>query len=297
MGLWLPGSLAAQPAPAADPRTHKSPPPSMVSAESGFRLTEPDGFRTRETFSRLEIPLGGAGPLFFKSGVHFAHMAVTDSGGAPPELYKSGAELAVESGKKTLKLGIDSNSDRLFRGPDTFNLDATYTFMLRERGGGSLLGGVNYSSQRSFARHIPLPFLVYRYQSRNFFMVFPFMYRFRLSDAASLSLTYAPLKNLRGSLRWQSSPDFYAEFEGGGELDQFLLAGRADKSMRFYYQRYTAAFRPSWRIKNRLRLACALGYFFKGYYYNGKTYNDYGDRHMIGKAPYFEFSLKYELGA
>jgi hypothetical protein len=278
-------------APSAEPgRPHR---PSEPFVEAGFQFSEPEGFRTRETFSKLAMPLGRAGSFRFSSLAHFSHMAVGGEAGAPAELYKSGAGITMETGGKTLKLGVDSNSDRPFYGMDTINFDATYTFTLSEKKGHALLGGLNYSSQRSFARNIPFPFIVYRYQSENFLMIFPFMYRFQLSEHAALNVTYAPVKNLKASLRWQASPDFYADLEAGGELDQFLQAKRADKSERFYYQRYTAALKPSVRVSPNLRLACALGYFFSGYYYTGKTYDDYRGKTAIGAAPYFSLSLKY----
>jgi len=266
------------------------------SVESGFQLSEPAGFRTSEVFSKLELPLGKAGNYTFRSAAHFSHMTVTDTLSAPGELYKSGAEFMAENGGRSFKMGFDSNSDNPFYGSDTINFDFTYTFTLREKKGHALLGGLNYSSQRSFARNIPIPFIIYRYQSGNFFMIFPFLYRFKLSERTSLSLTYFPVKNLKASLRYQAGPYFHADFEAGGELDQFLLARRTDKSERFYYQRYTAAVKPSFQLYKDLSLTGALGYFFKGNYYRGTTYADDHEKVNIGGAPYFNLSLKYLFG-
>ena len=266
------------------------------SVESGFQLSEPAGFRTSEVFSRLELPLGKAGNYTYKSAVNFSRISVTDTLSAPGELYKSGAEFMAENGGRSFKMGFDSNSDRPFYGLDTINFDFTYTFTVSEKKGHALLGGLNYSSQRSFARNIPFPFIIYRYQSGDFFMIFPFLYHFRLSEKTSLSVTYFPVKNLKASLRYQAGPDFHADLEAGGELDQFLLARRTNKSERFYYQRYTAAVKPSFRLCKDLRLNSALGYFFKGNYYRGTTYADNHERVNIGGAPYFNISLKYIFG-
>ena len=266
------------------------------SVEAGFQLSEPAGFRTREAFSRLELPLGGAGHYTFRSSAHFASMSVTDARSAPGGLYKTGAEFMAENGDRSFNMGVESNSNQPFYGLDTVNLNLTYTFMLNKKRGHSLLGGLNYSSQRSFARYIPIPFVIYRYQSGDFFMIFPFLYRFRLSENVSFSVAYFPVRNLKASLRYQPGPGFYADMEAGGELDQFLLARRSDKGERFYYQRYTAAVKPSLRIFNNLDLTGAVGYFFKGYYYNGKTYADDHGKVNIGGAPCFNLSLKYTFG-
>lgn len=309
LSIFLPGYSAAahgagdyytvsRATPVAEARWPGKPPGrSEPFSEAGFQSGAPEGFRASENFSRLALPLGRAASFTFNLLTHFSHMAVEGAPGAPAELYKSGIGVTAEGGGKSLKLGFESNSDRLFYGRDTVNFDVTYTFTLKEKKGHSLLGGLNYSSQRSFARNIPFPFIVYRYQSGNFSMVFPFMYRFKLSESASLNVTYSPVKNLKASLRWQTSPKFYADLEGGGELEQFLPAKRADKSERFYYQRYTAAFKPSLHVAQSLRLTCVLGYFFRGFYYTGKTYDDYHGKSAIGGAPYFGTSLKYVFAA
>ena len=266
------------------------------SAETGFRLSEPAGFRTRETFSRLELPLGSAGHYVFRSSARFSRMSVSGAPSVPGVLYKSGAELAAGNGGKSFRMNVESDSDRPFYGLDTVNLDLTWTFTLSEHNGHALLGGLNYSTQRSFARYLPLPFVIYRYSSGNFFMLFPFMYAYRLSEKVSISLSYLPIRNLKASLRYQPGPVFYADLEAGGELDQFLIARRPDKSERLYYQRYTAALKPSLRIFKDGRLDGALGYFFKGGYYTGKTYADDKGKTAIGGAPFFSLSLKYVFG-
>ena len=266
------------------------------SAEAGFQLAEPGGFRTREVFSRLELPLGAAGDYVFRSAARFSRLSVSDAPSVPGELHRTGAELSAENGGKSFKMNLESNSDRPFYGLDTINLDLTWTFTLSEHNGHALLGGLNYSTQRSFARYIPLPFVIYRYRSGDFFMLFPFMYAYRLSEKVSVSVRYFPVRNLKASLRYQPGPGIYADLEAGGELDQFLLARRPDKRERFYYQRYTAALKPSFRIFKDARLTGALGYFFKGSYYSGKTYADDSGKTAIGGAPYFSLSLKYAFG-
>lgn len=283
--ILLPAAAAAQ----------GGPPKPAASLGASFSYSAPEGFISRRAGVSGEAALGKTAGFDLRAAADLEHLRNFSDGYFPGELFKTGLKLTAEKGEARLALSLNSNSDRPFHSRSETDLGLTCIALLSESNGSAWLWGLNYSSRRPFLRGIPLPFITYRYTSRTLIAALPFMLRWQASKTIALSASYQPVKYFKAGLNWRPLPFFRAEIEGGKALEQFLPAGRKDKSQALYYEASYISLRPSLSFSRAFELTPALGWQFSGLYYTGAHYDDYKARTRLRGGPTLGLSAKHNF--
>lgn len=283
--FFLPLSAAAQP----------GPPKPAAALGASFAYAAPDGLISRRTGVSGEAALGSAAGFSLRASADLAHLRNISAGYFPGELYKAGFGLTAENKGTRLALSLHSNSDRPFNSPSETDLGLTFSSTFSEKNGSAWMWGMNYSTRRSFMRGMPLPFISYRYTSKDFMFMLPFMARWQASRTLALSASYQPVKYFKLGLNWRPLPFFRAELEGGTALEQFLPAGRGDKSQALFYEASYVSLKPSLHLSRRFEITPALGWQFSGLYYTGARYDDYKAKTRLHGGPTCGLSAKYNF--
>lgn len=283
--LLFPAAAAAQ----------TGPPKPASSLGASFSYSAPDGLISRRSGVSGETALGTAAGYALRASADLAHLRSLGGGYFPGELYKTGLKLTAEKGETRLALNLNSNSDRPFNSPSETDLGLTFMALLSENNGSAWLWGLNYSTRRSFARGMPLPFITYRYTSKTLMVALPFMVRWQASKTLALSASYQPVKYFKAGLSWRPLPSFRAELEGGTALEQFLPAGRKDKSQALFYEASYVSLKPSLFLSRSFELTPALGWQFSGLYYTGARYDDYKAKKRLRGGPTLGLSGRYSF--
>lgn len=283
--LLLPTAAAAQ----------GGPPKPAATLGASLSYAAPEGLISRRTGFSSEAALGETAGFSLRAAADLEHLRNLAVGYFPGKLYKAGFKLTAEKGDTRLALNLNSNSDRPFNSPSETDLGLTFTALLSENNGSAWLWGLNYSSRRPFLRGMPLPFITYRYTSKTLMVALPFMVRWQASKTLALSASYQPVKYFKAGLSWRPLPFFRAELEGGTALEQFLPAGRKDKSQALYYEASYISLKPSLSFSRAFELTPALGWQFTGLYYTGARYDDYKAKTRLRGGPTLGLSAKYNF--
>ena len=285
LGFLLPLSAAAQ----------SGPPKPAAALDVSFSRSAPEGLISRRTGLSGEAALGSAAGFSLRASADLAHLRNIEGGYFPGELYKAGFGLTAENKKIRLAVNLNSNSDRPFNSPSETDLGFTFSKTFAESKGSAWLWGLNYSTRRSFMRGMPIPFITYRYTSRNFMFALPFLARWQASSTLALSASYQPVKYFKAGLNWRPLPFFRADLEGGIALEQFLPAGRSDKSQALFYEASYVSLKPSLAFSRGFELTPALGWQFSGLYYTGARYDDYKAKTRLRGGPALGLAAKYNF--
>lgn len=282
---------AARPAAAAQ----GGPPKPAASLTASFSYSAPEGLISRRTSLAGEAALGRAAGFGLRASADLAHLRGISAGYFPGELYRAGFRLTAEKADTRLALTLNSNSDRPFNSLSETDLGFNFSALLSENNGSAWLWGLNYSTRRSFMRGMPLPFISYRYTSKNLTLFLPFMLRWQASSTLSVSASYQPVKYFKAGLNWRPLPFFRTELEGGIALEQYLPAGRKDRSRALFYEASYISLKPSLAFSKNLELTPALGWQFRGLYYTGAHYDDYKAKTRLRGGPSLGLSGKYSF--
>ena len=297
----LPLSAAAQGRPPDTGATAASgpaalrPPKPAASLGASFSYAAPAGLISRRTGVSGETALGTAAGFSLRAAADLAHLRNIAAGDFPGELYRVGLKLTAEKGETRLALNLNSNSDRPFHSPSETDLGLNFMALLSENNGSAWLWGLNYSTRRSFLRGMPLPFITYRYTSRNLMVALPFIIRWQAGRTLALSASYVPVKYFKAGLSWRPRPFLRAELEGGTALEQFLPAGRSDKGRALFYEASYLSLKPSLAFSRNFEITPALGWQFGGLYYTGGRYDEYIGKTRLRGGPSFGLSTKYSF--
>ena len=272
-----------------------TPPKPPGALDAVFSYCSPEGFISRRTELRGTSALGRAGGMAFRTETSLTHIRTIENGYFPPELYKTALLLTAEDRTTRLSVNLNSDSDKPFYSPAETDLGFNFSRTFSEHGAHAWIFVLNYSTRRTFARSVPLPFITYRYASKDLFFLFPFLARWQASRNLSFSASYHPVKYYKLSAHWRRSPEFSVVLEGGAGLEQFLPAGRPQKGSALYYETSFVSLKPELVLAERLRLGAALGWQFRGMYYTGRTYNDYQAKTRIGGGPCAGLSAGYSF--
>ena len=281
----LPAAAAAQ----------SGPPKPAASLGASFSYSSPEGLISRRTGVTGEAALGSASGFALRASADLAHLRGISAGYFPGELYRVGLRLTAEKTDTRLALTLNSNSDRPFNSPSETDLGFNFPALLSENNGSAWLWGLNYSTRRSFARGLPLPFITYRYTSKNLTLLLPFMLRWQASRTLSVSASYQPVKYFKAGLNWRPLPFFRAELEGGIALEQYLPAGRSDKSQALFYEASYISLKPSIALSRGFELTQSVGWQFRGLYYTGARYDDYKAKTRLRGGPTLGLAAKYSF--
>jgi hypothetical protein len=283
--LAAPAAASAQGRPAAP----------AASLGMNFSYASPDGLITRRAGVNGEAGLGEAAGLKLRLSAAAEHLRGLGGTPFPAELYKTGLRLTAENRRDRLALSLESNSDRPYHSPSETDLGFTFTRTFSEKGPHAWLWGLNYSTRRTFLRSMPFPFIGYRYVTERLTIVAPFMARWQASKKISFSATLQPPKYFRLAAAWRPLPFVNAELEGGTALEQFLPAGRPDKSEAFYYETSYVTLKPSVNFSRALQLTPSLGWQLKSSHYTGSSYDDHRGRTRLPGGPSFGLAVKYDF--
>jgi len=253
----------------------------------------PEGLISRRTGAAGEAALGKAAGVALRATADLAHIRSLGGGYFPGELYRAAFGLSAEKGRTRLAVNLNSNSDRPFNSPSETDLGFTFTHDLPDGGRSTWLLGVNYSTRRSFLRGVPLPFLGYRYATKDLTLVLPFLVRWQATRRLAFSASYQPVKYFKAGLNWRPRPYFRADLEGGLALEQFLPAGRSDKSEELFYQTAYLTLKPVVSLSSKFEVTPALGWQFSGLYYRGARYDEFKDKVRLRGGPTCGLSAKY----
>lgn len=271
------------------------PPKPAASLGASFAYSSPEGLISRRTGVTGEAGLGQAAGFDLRAAADLAHLRGISAGYFPGELYRVGLRLTAEKKETRLTVTLNSNSDRPFNSPSETDLGFNFSALLSENNGSAWLWGLNYSTRRSFARGMPLPFITYRYASKNLTLFLPFIVRWQASETLSVSASYQPVKYFKAGLNWRPLPFFRAELEGGVALEQYLPAGRSDKSQALFYEASYVSLKPSVFLSRNFELTQAVGWQFRGLYYTGARYDDYKAKTRLRGGPSVGLSAKYSF--
>ncbi|MCX5792756.1 MAG: hypothetical protein NTY45_11180 [Elusimicrobia bacterium] len=261
------------------------------SVEAGLTYGGAAGAFYRESRVAAAVPLGRFGPWALRASLNAAHLSSFEDGYFPGELYRVGANVSARNGRLGWALGARSNSDRPFGAPDTEDLSADLTYVL-SNGTHRLMAGLNYSSQRSFWRGIPFPYILYSYMSDDTQFALPFFLRTRLARNWWLTLAYIPVKNGRAALRYETAPGNFTEFEIYSRLEQYLPYDRPDKDQRLYRYSSAAALKRGLPLGRGFTVEAQAGYAFFNYYFTGEKFDDINARTKLGPWPFAGLAVK-----
>ncbi len=282
--------LTALPACAAAQGRGRPPETDQVELTSAFSGRE--GFASRSAGFKASLPLGrpGGPPLTFSAEA--AHLRTRTAGYFPGELYDTGFSLRTRGRKFSLRAGARSNSDRPFnsRHETDASLDASVT--ISSSGPHSFLLGLNYSSQRSFLRGVPFPYISYSYITEKLSIFFPFSLKWKPERNWEFSASYFPPRYFSASLSRAFSPAFSLALTGGLQMNQYLLADRPDKEYSLFLEQPHAGLRASLKPAAGWEVAPWASWGFKGRYFTGRKYSEHIGRTGVGAGPSAGLSLK-----
>ena len=276
---------------AAAPGGRPAKPAAAVSVYTAYAA--PGGLISRRTGTTGEAALGKAAGFALRASADLAHIRSLGGGYFPGELYRAAFGLSAENNGTRLAVNLHSNSDRPFNSPAETDLGFTLTHDLPDGGRSTWLLGLNYSTRRSFLRGVPLPFVGYRYVTKELTLMLPFLVRWQATRELALSASYQPVKYFRAGLNWRPLPYFRADLEGGLTLEQFLPAGRRDKSEELFYQTAYISLKPALSFSRRFEVTPALGWQFSGLYYRGARYDEFKDKVRLRGGPTCGLSARY----
>jgi hypothetical protein len=280
------GKAAAQWDPFAGER------PGLTSAFS----TADDGLDSRTAALSAGVPLGSAYGFKLRAGAGATRLDTSGAGYFPGELYKEGLSLNAQEDGLRAGITVNSDSDKPFYSRYETNLGFNITKELPDDSAhGVWLLGLNYSTRRSFWRAVPMPFISYRYVSDKVTLLLPFMVLWRPEKNLSFSASWQPVKYYKLGLSWKASRVLTTELEGGNGMQQFFLAGRADKNSALYLQSAYVTLKPVFTVSKRLDLTPSFGWQFRGLYYTGDRYDDYRDTVSVKGGAVLGLSAKYRF--
>ncbi|MDD2805774.1 MAG: hypothetical protein PHV33_09475 [Elusimicrobiales bacterium] len=265
-----------------------------VSAVTGY--SDAEGLAKRSAGLSAGTPLGAIGGAKVSLNAAFHHNRILEDGWLPPELYDAGLQVAMRGEKNHLSAGIRSSSDRPFNSLDETDLSANFARTVSKNGPHSVTAGLAYSTRRSFARHIPFPYVAYNYNSEKFSFRLPFSVSWRPEQAWEFSAAYMPPKYGQVSASLKASPALTLKAEFVLSAAQYDLAGRADKKDSVFVEQPNAGLRTSYRASDGWAFSLYTGFTLGGRYYRGRTYDNYRDKVHLRGAPAVSLGLTRLFG-
>lgn len=278
LGL-LPAAASAQGLYSPDGQGRPDQNRSYLTARTGY--SDSDGLAHRSLGASGSAALGRG--LTLETGA--THHRILKDGWLPGELYSAGFRVQARSRKNSFSAGLQSNSDRPFYSIHETNVSVNAARTFSSSGPHSFSAGLMYSSRRSFARHIPFPYVSYSYRSEKFSFRLPFFASWRPSRAYELSAAYIPPKYCQASVLVKASETLSFKAEYIYSALQFEQAGRPDKDYSTYIEQANAGLWTQYKASSNYNFSLWTGWALRGRYFRGKAYDDHHDRRRIGSSP------------
>ena len=186
---------------------------------------------------------------------------------------------------------IGSTSDRPFDSLEEVTLDITAGYWIPTEGRNGHIFLLNYSSNREFLPHIPIPGYGYLYRpdpNLTLFTGLPAtLLRWRIAPAWQIEASYVIPRTVFAEIQFKPLEPlaFYANF--AWDNDRWYRADRQDEDDRiFYYEkRVSAGLRL--QLADRLQLDLGGGYGFDRFFFEGEEYSDRSqNRISVGDGPF-----------
>jgi hypothetical protein len=193
-----------------------------------------------------------------------------------------------------MMLGLGSASDRPFYGFDETDISLNAVLRAFPKETGSWIFFLNYSSNREFLRHVPIPGLGYWYAPDRDFQALlglPFI-SLQASPGAGFSFraSYFPIHSINARVGFSPLPPltFYAGFEWVNQ--RYLRAGREDREDRlFFYEKRVAGGVDFFPFRNG-SVNLAGGYAFDRFFFEAESYDDRMENRIdLGDGPFLSF--------
>ena len=245
-----------------------------VSANAHFRLYDFLGKDLRTTGRDFSTPLWdiGAGPAFRKrlsdGDVWGGNFSV---GSASDKPFHSWHEMTVQANTYYRLQSAASN------------LKNAWIFL------------VNYSNNRSFANHIPLPGFAYWWEPSESFRALiglPFLnLSIKPTNKLGFNLTYfAPwAASFQASYRIVGPLQGYGAFQWGNK--SYYLAERTDKRERLFYDEKKASLGVRSPVSKALYLDLSAGYAFDRIFFKGEKFRHRNEAVRVGNGWVFSTQL------
>jgi hypothetical protein len=193
-------------------------------------------------------------------------------------------------------LSIGSASDKPFHSYDELAIHGTGVARVPHGDRNAWLFFVNYSNNREFLNHVPIPGFGYWYSPSDELVIvagFPFIHVHAVPyDGYSIDASYFPVRNahLKLSKSLMKELRLYTAFQWRNEI--YFRAGRGDSDARLFYYEKRAAVGIEYNIGGNCTLDLSGGYAFDRFYFEGENYSDrYLNRLDIGDGPYVSARL------
>jgi len=282
--------LLALPLPAAAQGRGRPQEPDNLSLGSVF--SGRSGFDSRSASFASAFSLGRAGEYAFSGAADAAHHRTWTAGPFPGELYDTAFSLRAAGKKWSFGGGVRSNSDRPFNSLSETDLSLDALTTLRRPGPHTVMFGFSYSSRRSFLRGIPFPYLSYSYNTERLNLFFPFGLKWRPLEGGEFSASYFPPRWFTLAYKQKLSDALALSLQAGLQMNQYLLAGRADKDYALFLEQPYAGLRTEVVPAKGWGASLWTAWGFKGRYYTGKQYDEHRNKTATGAGPIAGLNLK-----
>jgi hypothetical protein len=263
------------------------------SLETDISYLPSTNFKTKTLNFEILSILGRKWEYKWTQTFSFNYRNTTDSKYFPVDLYQIRYSLSGENEKNWLKFNVNTNSDIPFYSIDTINFGFNGGWTFWQKRNHSLIFGLFYRFISPFLGGLPIPFVYYKYQSKNVYLLFPFVFRYQINKTNSFLLTYFPVRNIKISYKYSPIRPFVISFEGEIKLYTYYLAHRKNKDELLFYERKIIGIRPSFFISRKFMLSGFVGYSFNGKYYKGESYDNFLDLEKVNNSIFVKIGGKY----
>jgi len=195
---------------------------------------------------------------------------------------------------------LGSASDKPFNSSreDTVQLTGFLRLPSGERNAWLLL--LNYSNNREFLNHVPLPGVAYYWSPSDKFrgvIGFPYLWlSYKPWKDITLEASYLPVRTVHAEAAWKviDKCSLFAAFDWSSR--RYLRAGRADSEHGlFYYEKRAGGGLRLETIKD-VFLELEGGYAFDRFYFEGKDYSDRDRNRLdISDGPYMAAKVSLQF--
>jgi hypothetical protein len=183
-----------------------------------------------------------------------------------------------------LNLNLGSPSDRPFASWDEMEVSGTAVLRIPVRERDAWVFFLNYSSNREFLPHVPIPGLGYAYQPSDQFSVMVgtgiVTLQYRPVETLTLTASYFAVRTVDVRLTYQlfRPVRLWVGFDWTNE--RYLRADRADPDDRLFYYEKRIRAGAIIGLARQLYVDIAGGWSFDRFYFEGEGYGDRDDNRL-----------------
>lgn len=197
-------------------------------------------------------------------------------------------------------LVIGSPSDRPFASGDEILVNASGFLIVPDSEQSEWVFFLNYSNNRDFLQHVPLPGVAYGYRPDERLSVLAgvpvSMVRWTPIERLELEASYFIPRTVHAKVGYHlvESLQLYAGFDWASQ--RYFRHDRYDSDDRLFYFEKQVAIGARWDIQENIWLDVSGGWAFDRFWFEGEDYGDRGDNRLdLSDGPMFKFQLGLRL--